>query len=312
MNRPNLFIVGAMRCGTSSLFIYLNEHPEVFMPEVKEPMYFGSDLYDSSFPELLPEYLCLFKKATNEKIIGEASTTYLYSQLAAKEIKAFSPQAKIIIMLRNPVDMMYSLYSQSYHHWRKLYNQGKGYENIADFSDALKAEAERKQGRCVPGTLVSKRFRSYFYLYYRDLARYTNQVQRFFDVFDSENIKVIIFEDLIHHPCNVYQEVCRFLNIDSGFHPNFKAYNQTRISSGSLLEKTVVHTPAPVRHFVRRSITYVLGHKLWEQITDGIFASERPPNLDPGLRKSLQEEFKPEVVRLGELIGRDLRYWCHT
>ena len=134
MKKPNFFIVGAAKCGTTSLYRYLRQHPDVFMPEQKEPNFFGSDL-SYRFPRISQaRYLSCFAKAKGETRIGEATTIYLYSEKAAEEIKAFSPEAKIIIMLRNPVDVLYSYHSQ------QLYS---GNEDIPDFEEALRAEVDR-------------------------------------------------------------------------------------------------------------------------------------------------------------------------
>src|SRR5687767_1010670 len=105
MHKPNFFIVGAPKCGTTSLYEYIRVHPEVFMPDRKEPAFFCSDFYK---PRRMKEeeYLSLFREAGSAKWIGEASTWYLYSDKAREGIKAFCPDARIIIMLRNPVDMM--------------------------------------------------------------------------------------------------------------------------------------------------------------------------------------------------------------
>src|SRR6266545_5937438 len=132
MRRPDFFIVGAPKCGTTALNDYLKDHPEIFISARKELHFFGSDLVFRGPRRITEqEYLSFFAPARHEKRLGEASVWYLYSQQAAAEIKAFSPAARIIIMLRNPVDMMYSLHSQ------RLYN---GRETISDFAKALATE----------------------------------------------------------------------------------------------------------------------------------------------------------------------------
>jgi hypothetical protein len=109
MRKPDFFIVGAPKSGTTAMYFYLKQHPEIFMPERKELHFFGSDFFAPHFVRDLKEYLKFFEGADNKKRIGEASVWYLYSKRAAFEIKEFNPDADIIIMLRNPVDMMYSL-----------------------------------------------------------------------------------------------------------------------------------------------------------------------------------------------------------
>jgi hypothetical protein len=109
MRKPDFFIVGAPKSGTTAMYFYLKQHPEIFMPERKELHFFGSDFFAPHFVRDLKDYLKFFEGADNKKRIGEASPWYLYSKRAAFEIKEFNPDADIIIMLRNPVDMMYSL-----------------------------------------------------------------------------------------------------------------------------------------------------------------------------------------------------------
>ena len=150
---------------------YLSQHPEVFVPGIKEVHFFGSDLHFTK-GALRDEgaYRALFAGATEPRR-GEASVWYLYSRTAAKEIHAFSPDAKVIVMLRNPADMLYSQHSQF------LYN---GNEDITDFREALAAEPERRAGRRIPASahLVEG-------LFYSETVKYAEQLERYFDIFGS-------------------------------------------------------------------------------------------------------------------------------
>src|SRR5947207_13310329 len=130
MRRPDFFIVGAPKCGTTAMHQFLAQHPEVFLAP-KEVHFFGADLHLENDVQDLSTYLELFADAKNEFRVGEASVWYLYSRHAAKEIKQFSAGSRIIIQLRNPVDMVHSLHSQL------LFS---GVEDIQDFESALRAE----------------------------------------------------------------------------------------------------------------------------------------------------------------------------
>src|SRR3972149_11450918 len=124
MKIPNFFIVGAPKCGTTAMYTYLKQHPEVFMSDLKELHFFGTDHHRINYtPYTKEQYLSFFDGAGDKRRIGEASTSYLYSERAAVEIKEFNPFARIIIMLRNPVDVMYA-----YHHT----NLSGGFEYIPD------------------------------------------------------------------------------------------------------------------------------------------------------------------------------------
>ncbi len=207
--RPNFFIVGAPRCGTTAMYEYLRQHPEIFMPLRKEPHFFGSDLIITpkffDYTQNMKEYLGLFAAAQNEKRLGEASPIYLVSRLAAAEIKEFSADAKIIIMLRDPVDMMHSLHAHAVY---------AGGENIEDFESALDAEEDRKRGLRVPkGNGLADS------LFYREVAKFSEQVGRYFQVFGRENVHIIIYDDLRDDTAGVYRETLRFLGVNPDFQP---------------------------------------------------------------------------------------------
>jgi hypothetical protein len=187
------------------------------MPDRKEPHFWGRDL-EGSWPYFIrdrAQYLSLFAAARGKKRVGEASVFYLYSRRAAREIRAFDPAARLIVMLRNPVDMMHSLHAQFV---------AFGNEDIRDFAAALDAEADRKRGRRRP------RFPGYpgQVLFYRDVARYTEQVARYFDAFGREQVHVILHQDLKRDPARVVRDVCRFLGLDARLAPRFRVLNSNR------------------------------------------------------------------------------------
>src|SRR5215475_10623199 len=193
MRKPDFFIFGAPKCGTTAMNDYLKDHPEIFIPAKKEIHFFGADLPFLKGKRVTEqEYMTYFAPAGNEKRLGESSVWYLYSQQAAAEIKAFSPAARIIIMLRNPVDMMYSLHAQ------RLYNDN---EDIRDFAEALAAEEDRRQGR-----RIYQNANNAMGFFYRDAARYTQQVQRYLDVFGRDKVHVIVFDDFRSDTPRVYRE----------------------------------------------------------------------------------------------------------
>jgi len=211
MRKPDFFIVGAPKCGTTALNDYLQAHPEIFIPAKKEIHFFGADLQFQRPRVTLSEYLSYFAPVQREKRVGESSVWYLYSQQAAEEIKAFSPAARIIIMLRNPVDMMYSLHSQ------RVYNDN---ENLVNFEEALAAEADRRQGKRLYQN-ASDAMGSL----YRAAATYTPQVQRYFAVFGREQVHIILFDEFARATPEVYRQTCEFLGVDPQFRPEFRIVN---------------------------------------------------------------------------------------
>ncbi len=291
--RPNFFIVGAAKCGTTSLFDYLGQHPDIFTPVEKEPFFFGTDLQPDNYIKL-SAYLSLFAGAGSEKRLGEASVTYMFSEKAAEEIREFCPTAKIIIMLRNPVDMMYSLHSERL--WA-------GWENFKGFSEALDAEERRRQGIDVPSNVYSPKF-----LMYREIAAFSRHIERFYSVFSRNQVLVVLLDDLKADPAKTYRRVLEFLEVDPEFKPDFHVANANKEIRSELLRK-IITPPHWALQLGRRLLPFGLRRKLLHSIYDlNMKPATRKP-LDPQLRQALLQEFSDEIHALEQLIGRDLSAW---
>jgi GT2 family glycosyltransferase len=297
VRRPNLFIVGAPKCGTTSLAGYLAQHPEVFMSTPKEPHFFGSDLrYDPGYIGDEKEYLSLFAQASGQKIVGEASTWYLFSKCAAAEIREFSPDARIIIMLRNPVDMIYSLHGQ------RLYDCN---EDIIEFAEALEAEEERSRGLRRP-----KAFTGSLEVYlYREVGKYAQQVQRYLDVFGRERVLVITFDDLMNDTPAVFRQVCEFLRIDPAVRVDLQALNQMKKLRLPSVGRFMRNPPKPARLIFRAIAPETWRRKIYDSLWSANVKLEKRPPIDPELARSLAGEFAPDVERLSRQLGRDLTHW---
>jgi hypothetical protein len=299
--RPNFFIVGAPKCGTTSLDYYLSQHPDIFVAR-KEMQFFGSDLcFGRQYYRRDQEaYLAEFSNWSDQICAGECSVWYLLSRLAAAEIKAFNPESRIIVMLRDPVAMLESLYHQF---------RADGNEYLPTFEEALAAEPDRRAGR---------RFSRQTYLRqaldYRAAARWTDQVQRYFDVFGRERVHVVVYDDLVADTAGVYRKALEFLGVPSrpidvdfstmnGNHTvkstAFRAFLQDPLVRGTAiaLRKRV---PAPVFNLIRN-----VGLRLSE--FNGKEAKRKP--ISSELQFQLRREFAPEVERLSALLGRDLTHW---
>jgi len=298
MKRPNFFIVGAPKCATTSLHAYLSQHPEIFMCK-KEQHYFGSDLAFRAVRPSLEEYLGTFRQAEHEKRLGEAAVWYLYSKKAAQEIKAFCPDARIIIMLRDPVDMLYSYHSQL------LYT---GHEFISDFEEALKAENERKQGLRMP--------RDYLFpesLFYRDVASFAGQVERYYAQFDRDRILVILYDDLRSRVHEVYGHVLAFLDVDTRHTPDFAVANPNKVDRSAVLKWLLVEAPASLkvllRPFVPRKLRQGVHELLYGlNVQYNTVVSGRVP-LQPEVRNRLRRYFHADIVKLEGINRRDLSSW---
>lgn len=298
MRKPDFFIVGAPKCGTTALYRCLEAHPEIFVPERKELHHFGTDLYSPTYVRDLDEYLRLFAGAHEEKRVGEASVWYLFSKRAATEIQTFCPHAGVIIMLRNPVDMLYSLHSQH------LYN---GTEEIVDFAGALRAEGDRRRGQRLPkGVPAVER------LFYREVAQYRDQVGRYLKAFGPDNVKVIIYDDFKRDPARSCREAFQFLNVDPKVAPAIRVVNPNKKLRSKAAQSILNQPPRLLGKLVRPLTTPALRHRLFAKGQQLNTSYEDRPPLAAELRQQLQKEFAPEIERLSELLNRDLNHWSRS
>jgi hypothetical protein len=297
MKYPNFFIVGAPKCGTTALYDYLRVHPQIYLPPSKEFHFFGSDLHYPNRPSAA-QYVKFFEDARDEIRIGEGSTSYLFSKAAATEIREACPSAKIIIMLRNPVEMMYSLHSEMLY-W--------GNEVIEDFAQALALEEDRKAGKSWP-----EHPHIIEYLFYRDVAQYTDQIVRYRSVFEPQNLRIIIHDDCKKNMAKVYRETLRFLEVDETFETTFTARNPNKRVRSRAVQEFVMHPPGPVRWVRDNVMPQRMNEIVFGKVRafNTVFESRVP--MDQDLSRRLRHEFAPEVKRLGELLGRDLTHWTRN
>jgi hypothetical protein len=268
----------------------------------KEMHFFGADLQFGRrfYRRDLRAYLEEYAGWNEQGRAGDASVWYLFSQLAASEIKEFNPDSRIIIMLREPVEMLYSLYYQL------RYDAN---EHLPTFEEALAAEDDRRTGkRLCRGVYFPQG------LAYRRIARYTEQVQRYLDIFGRDRVRVITYDEFAANAPEVYRGTLEFLGVDGTHCPaGFEVINgcksvRSRLLRAVLADPSVRSLAISIsRQMGRHTFTAVrnLESRLWELNTR---ESKRPP-LNPELRAQLRKEFAPEVERLSALLGRDLTYW---
>jgi hypothetical protein len=278
------------------MYEYLDRHPQIYMSPAKEPQHFATDLDSGSYLDSLTflrdrnRYLALFDAARPDQLVGEASTWYLYSRDAAKNIKSATPDARIIVMLRDPVEMLYSL------HGRRIYG---GSEDLLRFEDALAAEEDRKLGKRIP-----PRARNVKALFYRDVGRYSEQVKRYIDTFGIDKVRVVVFEEFRADPASVYRSVLEFLGVDASFEPDFRVVNEAAERRSWRLQQLLL-SPRAIRLarlvFPPRVRPYI--GRAWDAVNT---RGKRRAPLDPGMASRLREELHPDMVHLGELIGRDV------
>jgi hypothetical protein len=304
MKQPSFFIVGAPKCGTTALCKYLHRHPDIFIPSLKELNFFDVDIKSNKKAGNLEEYLQFFAEGEG-KICGEGSPTYLLSKKAAQEIYAFNPEAKIIIMLREPVSLLYSLHSQN------LYNGSS--EDIQDFKIALEAESDRKRGKRIP-----KICRNPQDLFYRDVVKFSEQINRYYKTFGRDKVHIIIYDDFQKNTSNVYQKTLQFIGVNPEFETELNRINSNKQVRNTTLQRLVKYPPAkllaiskffvPLPQSQRRAILEAVKNQLKRFNTKQVSR----PSLDPEFQRKLQREFAPEIERLSQLIGRDLNHWYRS
>jgi hypothetical protein len=264
------------------MYTYLKQHPDIYLSLLKEPIYFGSDLTRQPLAVTdLASYLSLFAGAGSARVIGEGSVFYLMSTRAAEELEQFSPSARILIMLRNPVDMMHSLHA--------LYLR-TGNDELDDFDAALEACADRAEGRRLPP-------RCYFPegLQYTRLARYAEPVARFLRVFGKDRVHVVVFDDLVRDPASEYRRLLAFLGLPD--HPvELDVDKATELIRPVVLRQMRAASPE-----IRGKLKTGHHHR---------GAHSRP--VSPGTRTRLAAELLPDVTQLSQLLDRDLTHWCRS
>jgi len=298
VKRPDLFIIGAFKAGTTAMYEYLRVHPQIFMSVPKEPMYFGSDLTPRYRRMTLDEYLALFKQATDKQRAGEGSPWYLYSTNAAQEILDFAPQAQAIVLLRNPVDVMYAQHSQL------VFNKR---EDIVDFAEALAAEDDRRDGKRIPTAALRPEA-----LFYRQSVRFADQLRHWFDVFGRDRMHVIVFDDLVADPQAAYRGTLEFLGVDASVEVDLSVYNPNKRARSGFVQRMIFAPPKPIRALFGKARSLPVAHRLRDRLVSANSTKADRAQMDPALRARLTAEFAPQVAELGELIGRDLSTWSRA
>lgn len=296
---PNFFIVGAPKCGTTALYRYLQPHPNIFMPEIKEPHFFARDLGDYPRIKTMDDYLGLFAGASDEHLrVGEASVYYLRSSVAIPAIREFNPDARLIAMFRNPVDMVYSLHSQL------LYVSE---ETVEDFETAWRLQERRARGLDLPPHI-----RSPLLVQYAQVGQFGTQARRLLSSFPREQVKLILFDDFAASPQRVYDEVIEFLGIPHDGRTEFPRINENKGARVAWLRR-LYRKPPPVLREAVRSLKRAVGGEGISTAKQKLVAMntvrERRPPLSPKLRAELVAGFRDEVMLLAELTGRDLSHW---
>lgn len=309
---PGFFIVGAAKSGTTALYNYFEQHPEVYMSPIKEPNHFASDINIALLrPSALirlkalhidnflrgnmknkihrayitdrSQYLSLFRFVTNEKQTGEASPAYLYSKTAAKAIYEYNSNAKIIIILRDPAERAFSHYLMD----RKLAFTDKSFE------DALEED-----NQFTPRTWGATSL-------YLDLGEYYEQVKRYYDVFPKENIMVLLNEELQQNPLETISQLYRFIGVDPDFKPDLTdEYNKAVVPRNAVMHRLLKFNV--LRVFIRRNLN---DGNIKNTIHRLLFDLPKQNKPSTETIQKLKKHFRNDIQKLSALLKKDLTHW---
>ncbi|MDC0661943.1 sulfotransferase domain-containing protein [Marinobacter sp. SS21] len=299
MPKPNFFIIGAPKCGTTSLIGYLANHRQVTISIPKEPHYFLTDLPGYRRIRNLDDYEACFSTADEQEQparIGEASTWYLYSKEAVPNILDYNQDAKIIVMIRNPVDMAESLYKQFVYGLE---------EDAKTFEEAWKLQPERQAGRSIPKHIAEP-----IRLQYKDVCSLGSQLHRVSQIVPRDQLKVIVLDDFKSNTKKVYEEVLGFLGLPPDDTDSFPVLNQRKANRYPSINKLLL-TNSVLDRLVAL-IKKVFGIEklgLSQQLLKLNEKRETGSQLDGKLRRDLTKEFEQEITLLEEWLGRDLTHW---
>jgi len=305
----DFFLVGAAKCGTTSLSDWLKVHPKIFIPQIKETNYFSTDIkvekfnrfyeqntfldLDSYFAdeELEPLHISfvqkreqlnrLYKDAPPDSIRGECSTSHLYSIAAANNIRSFNDQSKIIIILRDPIERAFSHYLMA----RKY-----GFTNL-DFRSAVKKDLSvRKKGWGISELFV-------------DLGLYSKQIQRYQDNFPAGQILIVPFEELRDQAQKTYNNICLFLGVQIATLPNQQQLNQAAMPRMNKLNLWLTQSG------VKKDLGKLIPTNLKERVKKFYYTDVNLPSLTNEDRKFMLDIFREDIERTERITGMDLSDW---
>jgi hypothetical protein len=293
---PNFLIIGPAKSATTSLYHYLNQHPEIYMSPVKEPRFFayedeqltfagpGDEIVAESSITRLDLYQALFDGVKDEVAIGEASPNYLYIPKAAERVRHYIPGAKLIAILRNPVERAYSNF---------MHNIRDGFEPLTDFGQALREEQSRIRNNWAPRW------------HYRNQGFYCRQLERFFKNFERNQLKIVLYDEFGADPKSAMRDIFRFLDVDDRFTPDVTTwYNMSGIPQSQIVNTI----------FAQHQRLQTLGKRLIPQKLRRMALKVRNNNLvkpviSAELRDGLMDDYKEDILRLEKLIEKDLSVW---
>lgn len=284
--KVDFFIVGAPKSGTTSLYHYLNQHQDICMSLIKEPNYFSSEelndqglYYKAKVISKLESYHKIFIKEKDHQLLGEASVSYLFYQNVPLKIYKYNPNAKIIILLRNPIERAHSHYLMDYR---------LGHTKIS--LDSILNDSSVKD-------------HALLYQQYIELGFYYNQVKRYVDVFGHDNVCVMLYDKLKENNEQLTNNILRFLNVDLNHDINFKIpYNRSKSSTNKIIQKLYSLT------FIRKSVSFLFPNIIISYINK-IFFNNKENSLSTRLEDKLYNLYSEDILLLEKMLKIDLSSW---
>ncbi len=290
MRKPTFFIIGAPRCGTTSLASYLEQHPQIFFSDPKEPVFFNTDLRHY-YRRSLEGYEQLFEEASDFHIaVGEGSASYLYSHVAVPNILRYNKNAKFIVMLRSPIDMAPSFHAHLLYH---------GNESVANFRDAWYLQEARTRGEAISFRCAEPKL-----LLYSKVCAMGEQLERLYQVVPRERVLLVFFEDFLAKTRDIYFRTLDFLEVPPNGRTDFQALNENKVRRSALLGEALIYG-AKVRELLGLRSTFGFGRLLHRINSRRV---RRQP-LPDEFKHELVEHFRPDIKKLATLSGRDLSAW---
>lgn len=297
MTLPNFLIVGAAKAGTSSLYSYLKDHPQIYMSPEKEPRYFAPELYSIYNNGVrqggrrkalsFDRYCQLFQEVSDEIAIGEASTEYLYIRQAPARIKECIPDVKLIAILRNPVERAFSAF---------CYQLRDGYETLT-FEEALQAETKRIEDGFRPGW------------HYKQVGFYYPQVKRYLEHFSPEQIKIYLYDELEDNSDAVARDAYDFLGVATDYTPDLTRQNISGVPKSRLLQDMFTKDN-PLKSAFKPLLPAKLRKSIYQSISKRNLGAK--PILSSEIRQELTELYREDIDRLQDLIQKDLSHWISS
>jgi Sulfotransferase family len=300
---PDFFLIGAPRCGTTALSRYLADNPQVCFSTEKEPHYFSLLAPHAALDDLETVYLARYFShyGDGHKAIGEGSTSYLYSLPALQRILWINAQAKFIVLVRNPLEMLPS------YHLRLLFSV---MEEVEDFATAWRLQEERARGERIPKLCLAPQL-----LLYREVGKFGAQVERLYRLAGRDQALVLLFDDLVRDPGAVYKQVLAFIGVEDDGRTRFQRKLGSKMYRYRWLQQ-LLYAPlgrnAPVvdTWYRRLNQKKASGRKSWlKRVARWNMIKVRPAPLAPAMRETLRATFAPDVAKLSTLLHRDLSHW---